>query len=64
MIIKYNTTEAPAERGVYACRIPHDIDGLYDDEFLIWFDGWFYCGSDQKFRGEVVGWIGPLQRRM
>lgn len=64
-LIAYNTTGAPTENGVYACRVPHKhIPELCADEFFMWYDGrWKYCGSDQKYRGEVLGWIGPLQRR-
>lgn len=64
-IIPYNTG-TPTEVGVYACRVlVHDIPGLFDDIFLIWVDGkWGYCGSDQKYRGSVAGWVGPLQRKM
>jgi hypothetical protein len=64
-MISYNTTDDPTERGVYACRVPHELPGLYKDEFLSWINGkWGYLGSDQNYRGEVIGWIGPLQRRM
>ena len=65
-VIQYNTEYDPTENGVYACRIPSTrLPGLWDDEFLMWYNGrWGYCGSDQRYRGEVTGWIGPLQRKM
>lgn len=65
-LIAYNETDDPTENGVYACRVPRgNVPGLYEDEFLMWYDGqWGYLGSDQRYRGEVFGWIGPLQRRM
>lgn len=65
-LITYNETDDPTENGVYACRVPRvNVPGLYEDEFLMWYDGrWGYLGSDQRYRGEVFGWIGPLQRRM
>ena len=64
-LIYYNTEYDPAERGVYAVRIPLDcMPGLHEDKFLSWDGDWFYPGSDQRYRGEVTGWIGPLQRRM
>lgn len=65
-MIKYDTDIEPTKNGVYACRVPcNQVDGLYEDEFLMWFDGrWSYIGSDQRYRGRVAGWIGPLQRRM
>lgn len=64
--IPYNTEDDPAEVGVYACRLPRDtLPGMYEDEFLMWYNGrWGYCGSDQRYRGVVSGWIGPLQRKM
>lgn len=62
--VKYRAGN-PVVTGVYACRVPDDeICGYFDDLFLMWLDGkWGYLGSDQKYRGEVVGWIGPLARR-
>ena len=64
-VILYNGGD-PVETGVYACRVPSDrMPGLHDDKFLMWFEGrWSYPGSDQNYRGDVDGWIGPLQRRM
>lgn len=63
--IEYNIG-TPTESGVYACRLPlYGTNGLHEDKFLTWAEGrWCYPGSDQGYRGEVTGWIGPLQRRM
>lgn len=65
-MIRYTTGQDPAEQGVYACRVPMDrTPAMYTDVFLMWFEGrWSHLGSDQRYRGEVAGWIGPLQRRM
>ena len=64
-LVQYNKTDDPTSVGVYACRVPIDGTILYEDKFLMWFDGrWSHCGSDQRYRGEVTGWIGPLERRM
>lgn len=65
-MISYKTGCNPEERGVYACRIENpDVPQLLKDVFLMWFDNqWGYTGSDQKYRGEVLGWIGPLQRKL
>jgi len=65
-LVEYNRGE-PEKPGVYACRIPDDnFSGTTDwckDVFLVWIDDrWGFPGSDQNYRGEVVGWIGPLQR--
>jgi len=58
------STSNPKISGVYACRIPNpDYVWLADDVFLQWYDHhWWYLSSDQKYRGEVLGWIGPLPR--
>ena len=64
-LVQYNQTDDPEENGVYACRMKSDVSNLHIDRFLSWFDGqWYFMGSDQKYRGNVTGWIGPLQRRM
>lgn len=65
-LVRYTTGVDPTTVGVYACRVPMDGPSrLLDDEFLLWSDGsWYYCGSDQQYRGQVLGWVGPLQRRM
>lgn len=65
-MIHYNIGYDPDERGVYACRVPSErLEGFHEDKFLMWFsEEWVYPGSDQKYRGEVTGWIGPLQRKM
>jgi len=64
-VICYTIDYDPDERGVYAVRVPHDIaPGLHEDKFLLWDGDWFHLGSDMRYRGEVTGWIGPLQRRM
>lgn len=65
-VIEYATGRLPSRVGVYACRIP-DLDAphLLRDQFLTYMEGeWWYPGSDQRYRGEVKGWIGPLQRRL
>ena len=64
MKIQYEEIGLPQDTGVYACRVddPHGR-GLVVDIFLMWFNGrWCYLNSDQFFRGEVHGWIGPLPR--
>jgi hypothetical protein len=62
-------TGTPPKTGIYACRVPFDAmerpenSRLMRDEFLLWYDGrWSYTGSDQIYRGTVLGWIGPLPR--
>lgn len=64
-LIKYETETPPSLAGVYACRNLESNGILYEDLFLLWMSGnWYYLGSDQKFRGKLAGWIGPLQRKM
>lgn len=64
--VEYTTGANPTKTGVYACRTPHPIaPNLTEDKFLMWFDGrWAHLGSDQNYRGEVFGWIGPLPRKL
>ena len=66
VLIQYNMVDDPTEVGVYACRIPMtECPELLEDKFLMWYDNkWCYLRSDAIYRGAVLGWIGPLQRRM
>ena len=56
----------PTEVGVYAVRILDPLgSGRLVDKFFIWINNkWGYLSSDQNYRGEVLGWIGPLQRKL
>lgn len=67
-LVKYNTTSDPTTTGVYACRIPDKVaPELLADEFLLWdakAAKWCYLRSDQTYRGTVLGWVGPLQRKL
>ena len=66
-IVEYWIGVDPIEEGTYACRVPMDAapPGWLEDRFLFW-DGhrWGYPISSQRYRGEVIGWIGPLQRQL
>lgn len=64
-IVDYTTDKDPSEVGVYACRVPlHGLETLLEDKFLIWIENaWWHIGSDQRYRGEVIGWVGPLRRK-
>lgn len=64
MKVQYEEIGLPQDTGVYACRVDDPRgSGLVVDVFLMWFAGrWSYLGSDQNFRGDVHGWIGPLPR--
>lgn len=52
----------PKESGVYVAYVEHQfLDKYPDKELLMWHDGyWSHRMSDQKYRGKVYGWIGPL----
>lgn len=63
----------PKDTGVYACRVIDDspdrvscyepLRGMVCDSFLYWFDNaWHHPMSLTVYTGQVVGWIGPLQR--
>jgi hypothetical protein len=64
-LIPYNQG-TPVYTGVYACRLCElDNPAFLEDAFLMWHDGeWSYLRSDQRCRREVLGWIGPLQRKI
>ena len=59
----------PEETGIYAVRTPVlpvitvRSEQLCEDAFMYW-DGrhWSHVGSSLNFRGEVIGFIGPLRR--
>lgn len=63
-MIQY-TTGSPTETGVYACRVRDDVHPeLLCDRFFLWHEGaWWFPLSDQRYRGEVLGFVGPLQRK-
>lgn len=64
MKVQYEEIGLPQATGVYACRVDDPRGtGLVVDVFLMWFNGrWSFLSSDQNFRGEVHGWVGPLPR--
>lgn len=62
-LIRYSH-EAPALNGVYACRVVSLYAGsIQEDKFLRW-DGekWGHVQYTSDYTGEVLGWIGPLER--
>lgn len=63
-MIAYRTGD-PQEKGVFACRVKLLPADLPEDKFLVRMDGkWWYQWSDQEYRGEVLGWVGPLERKV
>ncbi len=57
----------PKLAGMYACRIRalYRSEKVLNDLFLMWIDQkWFYPSSDSEYKGKVLGWIGPLQRKV
>lgn len=52
----------PESNGVYVAYVDHENGGKFAAKIILVFqDGeWYYLGSDQRYRGEVHGWIGPL----
>lgn len=67
MIVKYNWENIPTFTGIYACRIEdEDFVPFLKDIFLYWDNEkkkWGYPKSDQFYRGSVLGWLGPLERK-
>lgn len=61
----------PDSFGIYVVRVPMDVMQpagsrlLLEDRFLFWDQEerrWFYPGSHCRYRGQVLGFIGPLSR--
>lgn len=54
----------PTKPGLYvAYTNPDDLgrDFKYAERrLLMWDSGWFHRSSDQKYRGYVYQWVGPL----
>lgn len=64
-MISYVQNSLPLKEGVYVCKIEGTVPNLFEDVFLTWFKGnWFQCFSELKFKGKVLGWIGPLPRKL
>lgn len=56
-----NITEPPPQNGWYVAYIDGALPRFALRRLLTW-DGsrWFFPGTDQRFRGTVYGWVGPL----
>lgn len=64
-MITYKTTGKPQEHGVYACRVVGaEAQAETLDEFLHWGKEGWTRRSGEIFRGKVLGYIGPLQRKL
>lgn len=54
----------PAKPGLYvAYTNPDELLHKFthaERRFLVWDHGWFYQSSDQRYRGHVYQWVGPL----
>lgn len=52
----------PAYDGLYICYTDNDaLPAFTDRKLLMKYQGeWTYPMSDQKFRGRIYGWVGPL----
>jgi hypothetical protein len=54
----------PPERGMYVAYVdtPLPDSKFLQKKLLMWMDDdeWWYPGSDQKYRGQIYCWIGPL----
>lgn len=64
LAISYDGQHEPTRVGVYACRVDDlNMPGFHKDEFLMFIDGrWWYLFSDQRYRGHVHGFVGPIPR--
>ncbi len=64
MKLQYEEVAQPTEVGLYACRA-QDVHGrrIALDMFLARLENkWWVPWSEEEFKGEVYGWIGPLPR--
>ncbi len=63
-LLKYRTGN-PVFSGVYACRVQREGSTVVD-AFIVRNDGrWVVYGANyEPFFGNVLGWLGPLQRRI
>jgi len=52
----------PPRPGLYVAYISENFQSRFlEKKLLVYYGGsWTYSGSDQKCRGTVYGWIGPL----
>lgn len=51
----------PAEHGSYVAYVDNDMVPRFAARIFLSFDGeWSYPLSDQRFRGRVHAWLGPL----
>lgn len=52
----------PLETGLYLVYVDYPYTSNFADKrLLLWHDGyWMHKSSDQLYRGEVYGWIGPI----
>ena len=56
-------TGSPSQNGMYIAYVEPAMElSIWPDKmFLSWYEGqWYHRGSDQKYRGEVFGHIGPV----
>lgn len=64
MSFDYSGDTEPTTDGIYAVRTPnYDLPGYDKDIFVQLLNGrWTHIGSDQRFRGDIFGWAGPIPR--
>ena len=56
-------TGDPSQNGLYVAYVQPSAElSIWPDKmFLSWYETqWYHTGSDQKYRGEVFGHLGPL----
>ena len=61
--MKVVTDRNPSESGLYVAYVQSQgmLNPYAEKVLLMWIGGvWGYPSSDQNFRGEVYGWMGPL----
>lgn len=54
-------TGTPISNGMYVAYVEGPLKNFLKKELLMWVQNkWSYPSSDQNYRGQIYGWIGPL----
>jgi hypothetical protein len=60
-LLSTNEGDKPELSGMYVAYIEPDINLPYaKKELLMFLDNWYFLHSDQKYRGKIYGYVGPL----
>ncbi len=61
LVVDFCHGDTPTYSGQYVAYVKSNSPEILDKKILTYIDGiWSHPGSDQKFRGAVYGFVGPL----